>query len=101
MEQTKQKMEAAAARVEDEKRRVDSAKAAIAKNKKDLAATTSAVEKSAKEMVEEKKRCKIQIEETDESSSEDEGEAKPEVLQSDSQKSEIRYFFLQLKFYGI
>ena len=98
MEQTKLKMEAAAARVEEEKRRVDCAKAAIKKNKKDLAAATSAVEKSAKEMTEEKKRCKIQTEETDESSSEDEGEAKPEMLQSDSQKSKIRYSFFQLKF---
>ena len=94
-------MEAVAARVEEEKRRVDCAKAAIKKNKKDLAAATSAVEKSAKEMVEEKKRCKIQIEETDESSSEDEGEAKPEVLQSDSQKSKIRYSLFQLVFESI
>ena len=71
------------------------------KNKEDLAAATAAVEKSAKEITEEKKRCKIQIEETDESSSEDEGEAKREVPQSDSQKSKIRYSSCMLTFNDI
>ena len=91
VEKTKKQMEAAAARVEEEKKKVEAAKAAVAKNKIDVAAADAAVTESAKELSEEKKRCRIQIEETDESSSEDEKDTKPAPSKSNTQKSKIRY----------
>ena len=91
VEETRKQMPRAKAKVEEEKKRMKTAAAAVDKNKKDLAAASAAVEESKKQLIEDKKRCKIQIEETDESSSEDEEvERKPVAPKTDSQKSKIR-----------
>ena len=90
-EATRREMAAAAKRVEEEKKRMKTVAAAVEKNKKDLAKASSAVEDSKKRLIDEKKRCKIQIEETDESSPEDEEEGKTNVTpKADLPKSKIR-----------